>query len=138
VEIVSIPLVVTVGVGLLAGLFLVQLSGFRAAQVCVWALTTQLVVAGLPWLVLKVAPERRDWNGGIGDTCPDLDGIAGVLMIGLGFAAAVVGGIVLGSALVAAVKHVARLRGVALSLGAVALPYAAFLPLLAGAFCGAN
>jgi hypothetical protein len=130
------PLLATAGAAVVTLAAHRAFSGLGAARLSIWAISTQFVLAGAAWFLLELMPERTNWSSG--GMCPDPGDIGAGLLVGVGFATAAVGGLVVATALIAAVRGVAPLRVLAFGPVAVALPYAAFLPLVGVALCGSN
>src|SRR5262245_42671033 len=129
------PLLATLGVACLTLLARRLLAGERAARAAVWALSVQIVVTGSAWLVVKLLPDNPDILPEAGP-CPDVDGLGGVLLIGIAAAAVVLGGVTLTTALLAARDGVGRGLAFAFGPAALLLPYAALVPLVGAALCG--
>jgi hypothetical protein len=135
VQYVTVPLLATLGI---AGLTLParhMLTGLGAARAAVWALSAQIVVTGTAWLVVELLPDNPDILPSAGP-CPELNAVGAGLLIGIAVAAAVLGGVVLGTTLLAARDGVARSRLFAFGPAALLLPYAALIPLVGAALCG--
>jgi hypothetical protein len=135
---IGYPLVATLVVALVSMLALANLPAVRAARWSMRALGVQACVAALPWMISVAGPREPNWSGGPGDTCLADTGLVAETMVALGFGAAAIGGLVLGSGAVAAYGRVARGRGAMLGIAAVALPYVAFVPLVLAVLCGMN
>ena len=133
-----IPIAASLAAGVVSAGILWLFTAQRVARLAVFALPAQTAVAVAAWGIPSLLPRRTNWSGAVGDTCPDLDGILGHVLIGAGFTAAVLGGIALVAALIAAIRGVGRLRLAALVPASLGLPYVAFMPLVIAAFCGMN
>ena len=132
---VILPLLATLGVACLTVLARRVLTGVGAARAAVWALTAQIVVTGSALLVVELLPDNPDILPEAGP-CPDVDGLGGVLLIGIAVAAVILGGVVLATTLLAARDGVARSRVLVFGPAALLLPYASLVPLVGAALCG--
>ena len=105
----------------------------RASPLSFELLLATLVLAPLTWILVKVAPEESDVNGG---ACPIVDeGLWGALFLVLYFGSAVVGGLALAASLVSS-SSLRKPAGVLLA--ALGMPYLIGIMVLFAAFCGMN
>jgi hypothetical protein len=100
------------------------------------AVQVGLVLAA--WLLLATIPDHPNWNGAVGDTCPNLATVQGAVAGVFALAVLVVGGIAAGSSVVGVVRGAARWPRIVAGLGADALFVTVWVPLLGMAFCGFN
>jgi hypothetical protein len=130
-----VPLAATLGV---AGVILLAHRAFSApgaARISVWAISAQIVLTGAAWAYPGIVPRETNWSGG---TCPDLSNADGYLMLGLVISTVLVGGLVIGTALIAASGGLAKARAAVFTPVSLVLPYAAAFSLLLAALCGMN
>jgi hypothetical protein len=91
-------------------------------------------MAPLTWILVRVAPEELDYNGG--GMCPAVDdGLWAYVFLALYLGSAVVGGLALAASLVSA-PNLKKPAG--FMLVALGVPYAIGFTFLVAAFCGVS
>jgi hypothetical protein len=123
---------------LVAGLVLRFISALWLVRISTGAIVIQVGLTLTSWLLLTTAPQETNWSGPVGATCPDLDGSYGFLLGAAAFSSLAVGAVAAASSIVSVHRRAARAEQVIAGLGASALSFAIFFPLLAAALCGFN
>jgi hypothetical protein len=102
---------------------------------------TIIVQAGLvltAWLLIATMPEKRDFSGGVGDTCPDLDTLQGIALWVVAVASLAIAGISVMSGVVSVVRRAGRAGRLLAGLATGGLCLLIWVPLILAAFCGFN
>src|SRR4051794_35549761 len=132
VIIVGVPLAAT----LAAGIGLHFLNSGWVIRVSTVAISTQVLLTLLAWLMLATMPGKQNWREPVGSMCPDLDGTQGDLLAVVACGSVGVGAIALASSFIGVRRRAAAPGRLLAGIVAAALVFAIFIPIVGAAFCG--
>jgi hypothetical protein len=102
------------------------------------ALSTQVLLAGLAWLLLDTLPRETNWSGAVGATCPRMDGVQGGVILAIALVSLGVAAVALSSGFTVTWRRAGSGLRILGGFGAAAITVAIFIGILGTALCGMN
>jgi hypothetical protein len=101
-------------------------------------IVTQVGLVLTAWLLMATMPRTRNWSGSVGETCPDLDNVQGVVLGVVAFGSLAIGVVAALSAIACVARRAAAPGRLLAGLATCGLCVAIWLPLIVQALCGFN
>ena len=135
-------LVILIGVPLaavaLSGLGLHYVHTPWVRRISTTAISVQIMLAGVAWALLATLPREINWSGSVGDTCPRMDGVQGVLVAAVAFASIGIAAVALASGFIVVRRRAGSAWRLLGGIGSEVLMVAIFAGILGTALCGMN
>ena len=132
--VIGIPVAAVALSGL--GLHYVRTPWLR--RISTTAISVQIVLAGAAWALLAALPREINSSGGVGDTCPRLDGLQGGLVAAIAIASIGIAAVALASGFIVVRRRAGSAWRLLGGIGSEVLVVAIYVGILATALCGMN
>lgn len=102
------------------------------------AISTQVVLTGAAFALLETLPREINWSGAVGDTCPRMEGVQG-LLVGIVFLVSIgVAAIALASGVIVVRRHAGSAWRILGGIGTCLLVFVILVGIIGTALCGMN